>query len=164
MFTYIEAQSLTKSFGAVRALTDGSLSVAKGEIHALMGANGCGKSTLCKSIAGTVLADGGQLQIEGVPTVITGPRDAETRGIALFYQELSLIPQRSVAENIFLGREPRRAGFVDRATLNREAAALIALFDGVSGEGLTPDATVGDLPPINARLSKFSRFSPKNRA
>ncbi|ARO15947.1 ribose transport system ATP-binding protein (plasmid) [Ketogulonicigenium robustum] len=158
----IEAKSLTKSFGAVRALTDGSLSVAVGQIHALMGANGCGKSTLCKSIAGTVLSDGGVLQLDGQDTKIAGPRDAEDRGIALFYQELSLIPQRSVAENVYLGHEPRKGGFVDRKALRTQTAALIALFDGVAGDGLTPDATVGDLPPDQRQIVEILKVFAKS--
>lgn len=152
MTNALEAAGITKNFGAVRALTDGRLTVAKGEIHALLGANGCGKSTLCKIVAGAVEPSGGSIRLDGREAHFKTPRDAEQAGIALFYQELSLIPQLSVADNIFLGREPKRGPFVDRKELNARAAQLIALFDGVAGEGLEPEAIAGDLPPDQRQL------------
>src|SRR5690242_21216581 len=99
----LSATGVTKRFGAVVALSDGRLVVERGEIHALLGANGCGKSTLCKIIAGTVIRDDGTIEIDGAPAAMDDPADAEKAGIALFYQELSLVPQLSVADNIFLG-------------------------------------------------------------
>lgn len=152
MTNALEADGMTKSFGAVRALTDGRLTLARGEIHALMGANGCGKSTLCKIIAGAVAPTGGRLHLNGKSVRFNSPRDAERSGIALFYQELSLVPQLSVAENIFLGREPRRGPFTDRKAIQRRAADLIALFSGVAGEGLMPDAATGSLPPDQRQI------------
>jgi ribose transport system ATP-binding protein len=144
----LEARRVGKRFGAVVALSDGRLTVDKGEIHALIGANGCGKSTLCKVIAGAVAPDAGEIVLGDGPARFRSPREAERAGIALFYQELSLIPQLSVAANIGLGREPRTGlGFVDRARLRDEAAALIALFAGVAGPELTADAVVADLTP-----------------
>ncbi|CAH1662840.1 sugar ABC transporter ATP-binding protein [Chelatococcus asaccharovorans] len=144
----LDAQGVGKRFGAVVALSDGRLRVEAGEIHALLGANGCGKSTLCKVIAGTVAPDAGTIAVGGEAVQFRNPRDAEQAGIALFYQELSLIPQLSVAANIGLGREPRTGlGFVDRRRLNSEAEALIALFAGVAGAELKPEAIVADLTP-----------------
>lgn len=144
----LDARGVGKRFGAVVALADGRLRVGTGEIHALLGANGCGKSTLCKVVAGTVAPDAGTIAVAGDPVQFRSPRDAERAGIALFYQELSLIPQLSVAANLGLGREPRTAlGFVDRRRLRGEAGELIALFEGVAGPELTPEAIVGDLTP-----------------
>lgn len=152
MANALEAAGITKNFGAVRALVDGRLTVAKGEIHALLGANGCGKSTLCKIVAGAVSPTSGVVRFNGEEVRFRSPRDAELAGVALFYQELSLIPQLSVADNIFLGREPKRGPFVDRKALNSRAASLISLFDGVAGDGMVPDAIVGDLPPDQRQI------------
>src|SRR5690606_14110972 len=101
----LEVIGIQKRFGAVVALSNGSMAVMPGELHALLGANGSGKSTLCKIVAGTVSRDGGTLRLNGTEAVLRSPRQAEALGVALFYQELSLIPQLSIADNIFLGRE-----------------------------------------------------------
>lgn len=152
MANALEAVGITKNFGGVQALSDGRLTVAAGEIHALIGANGCGKSTLCKIVAGSVAPTSGTVSVNGGTVHFNNPREAEKAGIALFYQELSLIPQLSVEDNICLGREPRRGPFVDRAAQRRRAEELIALFNGVAGEGLEPEATVGDLPPDQRQI------------
>ena len=149
----LKATGITKRFGAVVALSDGRLTVERGEIHALLGANGCGKSTLCKIIAGTVIRDDGTIEIDGTPARIDDPADAEKAGIALFYQELSLVPQLSVADNIFLGREPRTsAGFVDRARMVAETADLIAMFARVAGDGMRPHSLVSNLAPDQRQI------------
>ncbi|GHC70380.1 sugar ABC transporter ATP-binding protein [Limoniibacter endophyticus] len=148
----LHASAIAKNFGAVRALTDGNLTLEAGEIHALLGANGCGKSTLCKIIAGAVAPTSGKLTISGAQGAFRSPRDAERAGIALFYQELSLVPQLSVAANIFLGREPKRGIFIDRQALNQKAEELISLFSGVCGKELTPRAIVGTLSPDQRQL------------
>ncbi|MDE1157133.1 MAG: sugar ABC transporter ATP-binding protein [Neorhizobium sp.] len=152
MTNALEAVGITKTFGAVRALTDGRLTVARGEIHALLGANGCGKSTLCKIVAGAVAPTGGTVRMAGADVRFRSPRDAERAGVALFYQELSLIPQLSVCENIFLGRELKNGPFADRKAMKHRANDLIALFDGVCGTGLNADAVVGDLPPDQRQI------------
>lgn len=162
MTNALEAVGITKSFGAVRALTEGRLTVARGEIHALMGANGCGKSTLCKIVAGAVAPTSGTVRMEGVEVRFRNPREAERAGVALFYQELSLIPQLSVADNIFLGRELRSGPFADRKAMNRRAADLIALFDGVAGQGLTVDAIVGTLPPDQRQIVEIIKVFAQN--
>lgn len=162
MANALEAVGVTKNFGAVRALTDGRLTVAEGEIHALLGANGCGKSTLCKIVAGAVAPTSGTVVLSGGATRFRSPRDAEKAGIALFYQELSLVPQLTVEDNIFLGREPRRGPFVDRAALRRKTEELIGLFEGVAGEGLVPDAVVGDLPPDQRQLVEILKVFARN--
>lgn len=162
MANALEAAGITKNFGAVRALSAGKLTVGRGEIHALLGANGCGKSTLCKIVAGAVVPTSGTIRFNGDEVRFKSPRDAENAGIALFYQELSLIPQLSVADNIFLGREPKRGVFVDRKALKEETDKLISLFDGVAGYGLEPDAIVGNLPPDQRQLVEILKVFAQN--
>ncbi len=148
----LEASGLQKRFGAVVALHDGRLRFGKGEILALLGANGCGKSTLSKILAGTVRLDAGTIRVDGQDVAIRRPRDAEALGIGLFYQELSLIPQLTVEENLFLGHEPARTGMVDRRRRRQTAEALIARFGSVAGAGLTPTATVARLSPDQQQI------------
>ncbi|MDQ3557859.1 MAG: ATP-binding cassette domain-containing protein, partial [Pseudomonadota bacterium] len=152
----LEAEGVEKRFGAVVALSDGRIRVAEGEVHALLGANGCGKSTLCKIIAGTVRKSAGAIRVGGKDVDIRRPLDAEALGISLFYQELSLVPQLSVEDNLFLGHEPRGAGgFADRRRLRREAEALIAVFAAVAGKGFTPAAPVASLSPDQRQLTEI---------
>ncbi|MFY8106603.1 MAG: sugar ABC transporter ATP-binding protein [Elstera sp.] len=142
----VEAIGLSKTYGAVAALREGHFQLRPGEVHILLGSNGSGKSTLCKLIAGSIRPSGGELSLFGTPTSLTGPNDARARGIGVFYQELSLSPHLSVAENILLGAEPlTRWGTVDRAALRQRARELIALFGAAAGPGLTPDAPVSRL-------------------
>jgi len=117
---------VSKSFGGVRALDEVSLKIGRGSIHALVGENGAGKSTLGKIISGVLAPDRGQLLIEGEPVAFHSPREAITKGIVLIAQELSVVPALSVAENVFLGTEPQRAGFVARRALRRRYAELAA--------------------------------------
>jgi ribose transport system ATP-binding protein len=110
MATMLEMQGIEKSYPGVKALRGVSLSVEKGEVHALLGENGAGKSTLMKILAGATVKDRGTIRIDGVDSEIRGPRHARELGISIIYQELSILPHLSVAENIFLGRLPRRVG------------------------------------------------------
>jgi ribose transport system ATP-binding protein len=159
MIPVLRARDIVKRFGAVTALSDGRITVAPGEIHALLGANGCGKSTLCKIIAGALGRDAGSLWLSEQPVDFPRPRDAEAAGISLFYQELSLIPQLTVEDNLFLGHEPRnRMGFVDRARLRRNVAALMALFAPVAGKGFHPTSRVGELPPDQRQIVELLKI------
>ncbi|RUT34830.1 sugar ABC transporter ATP-binding protein [Arsenicitalea aurantiaca] len=159
----LHAQGVTKRFGAITALSSGRISVGKGEIHALLGANGCGKSTLCKIIAGTVSRDGGTLEIDGRPADLKSPREAEALGVALFYQELSLVPQLSVADNIFLGHEPRNAaGFVDRRRLIADTEVLIARFSAVAGSGFAAGTNVSRLSPDQRQIVEILKVLARN--
>src|ERR1700729_1182935 len=101
----LEMQHISKSFGGVRALRDVSLIAPAGEVHALCGENGAGKSTLMKVLAGAITEYDGEIRLEGRPVRFSGPREAEDAGIRIIYQELNLVPQLTVADNIFLGRE-----------------------------------------------------------
>jgi rhamnose transport system ATP-binding protein len=114
-----------KSFGAVRAVIDGSIELQAGEAHALVGENGAGKSTVVKILAGVHQPDSGSLEIDGQPVVLHGPAGARDAGIAVIYQEPTLFPDLSVAENIFMGRQPLRSGRrIDRARMLADSAAL----------------------------------------
>src|SRR6476660_2772868 len=119
----------SKSFGAIHALEDVSIDLQRGEAHALVGENGAGKSTLVKILAGVHLPDRGALRIDGSERVLAGPSDARAAGIAIIYQEPVQFPDLTVAENIFIGRQPLRAGGrIDRAAMNSEAARI---FEGL---------------------------------
>ncbi|HTF74936.1 MAG TPA: ATP-binding cassette domain-containing protein [Bradyrhizobium sp.] len=101
----LEAVGLSKSFGPVEVLKDVSLAVNPGEVHAIIGENGAGKSTLMKLLAGHLQPTRGELRIDGETVTLTGPVDAERRGIVLVHQEILLAPDLTVAQNVYLGRE-----------------------------------------------------------
>jgi rhamnose transport system ATP-binding protein len=129
-------EDISKSFGAVRALRDVSLELFPGEVHALAGENGAGKSTLIKTLAGVHRPDAGRVLLDGEPTVFHGPADARDAGIAVIYQEPTLFPDLSIAENIFMGRQPRRAlGRIDHKATHEATAALMKRL----GVALDPD-------------------------
>jgi rhamnose transport system ATP-binding protein len=122
----------TKNFGAVHALEDGSVVLYPGEAHALLGENGAGKSTLVKILAGVHQPDGGSLIIDGTPVILGGPAASRAAGVSIIYQEPTLFPDLSVAENIFMGRQPLASGRrIDRAEMRRQAEATFARL-GVS--------------------------------
>jgi rhamnose transport system ATP-binding protein len=117
----------TKSFGAVHAVTNGTIDLYAGEAHALVGENGAGKSTMVKILAGVYQPDSGELLIDGTPVRLHNPADAQNAGIAVIYQEPTLFPDLSVAENIFMGRQPLLAGRrIDRRRMHAESAALFS--------------------------------------
>jgi D-xylose transport system ATP-binding protein len=124
---FLEMRNITKTFPGVRALDGVSFDLKPGEIHALVGENGAGKSTLMKILGGVYPHPeyGGEVVIEGDVQKFGGVRDAEKANIAVIYQELSLVPEMSVGENIFLGREPRRFGVIRWEELYRRARALL---------------------------------------
>jgi rhamnose transport system ATP-binding protein len=112
----------TKSFGAVRALIDGSVRLFAGEAHALLGENGAGKSTLVKILAGVHQPDAGQILVGGRPVAFNGPAEARASGVSIIYQEPTLFPDLTVAENIFMGRQPLVKGRrIDRARMQQDA-------------------------------------------
>src|SRR5678816_2972561 len=122
----LELRDIGKRFGGVKALDGVDFSLRAGEIHALLGENGAGKSTLIKILGGIHRPDAGEILVEGRAVEIREVTDADRLGIRLIHQELSLAPNLSVGENIFLGREPGRFGFLDRRKLFAHAQALIA--------------------------------------
>ena len=115
---------VSKSFGGIRALKDVSLEVKAGEIHALLGENGAGKSTLMKVISGAHRADSGELVFNGQPLTHNNPHLAKSQGISIIYQEFSLVPALSVAENILLG-QPLRSAWLNRNAMDSKARAII---------------------------------------
>ena len=139
---HLEVRALGKSFGATRALDDVSVAVRAGSVHAFVGENGAGKSTLGKIIAGVFPQDQGDLVLRGTTVSFHSPREALVRGIALVAQEVALVPRLTVAENVFLGAEPKRAGFIDRRSLRDRFDRLI--LD--AGFDLQAETVVGHLP------------------
>lgn len=125
----LEVSGVRKAFGPVVALKNAEFCLRRGSIHALCGGNGAGKSTFLSILMGFIQPDGGDIFIHGQRCEFHHPRDALNAGIAIVQQELSAIPDLTVAENIWLGREPRRLGFVDFATLNQRTTSLLNELD-----------------------------------
>jgi simple sugar transport system ATP-binding protein len=124
----LEVKGLTKSFTATQALSDVDFTLYPGEVHAVLGENGAGKSTLIKLITGVYRKDTGIILIEGQEVEPHSPREAQELGISAVYQEINLVPTLSVAENIFLGRQPMFFGFVNMRAANRKAHELLKNF------------------------------------
>ena len=150
----LEMRGICKQYPGVQALTDADLAVRAGEVHVLLGENGAGKSTLMKILSGAVRADAGTIRLAGVPVAIGDPRRARQLGISTIYQELSLVPHLSAAENVFLGRAPTRwPGIVDWDAMRRAAAAL---FAGL-GAAIDPDVRVRDLRLAQQQMVEVAR-------
>jgi len=149
----LSVRNIIKRYGGVVALSDGNLDVRTKEVVALIGANGSGKSTMSKVINGVVVLDGGQLLLDDKPVHISSPQSAKNMGIATVFQELSLIPQMTVAENIWLTREPMTAfGTVNRKAIKDKTEQLLSLFRGTYKTDLHPDDPVASLPPDEKQI------------
>jgi ribose transport system ATP-binding protein len=151
----IEMRGITKSFPGVKALKSVSFSAYPGEVHALAGENGAGKSTLMKILSGVYRLDGGAVVVGGEERHFTHPLEAIRAGIAVIYQEFSLLPERTVAQNIFLGREPTRFGLIDHRAMNAEALRVLALFG--SSHRIEPDTVVADLDVASQQLVEIAK-------
>lgn len=127
----LEMRHIYKTFPGVKALQDVDFTLKKGEIHALMGENGAGKSTLIKVLTGVEEFETGEIRMEGEdhPIINRSPQDAQKHGISTVYQEINLCPNLTVAENLFIGREPRRAGMIDWKAMNKRAGELLSNLD-----------------------------------
>ena len=149
---------MTKSYPGVRALEDVSLTVLPGEVHALMGENGAGKSTLMKILAGAEHADAGEIRLEGVPVFIDTPQRAMALGVSIIYQELHLIPHLNVAENIYLGREPRLLpGIVDQRAMRRAAREVMDSL----GADIDAGARVGRLSIAQRQMVEIAKATSR---
>jgi ribose transport system ATP-binding protein len=148
----LSARNVSKHYGAVQALTEGNLEVASGEVVALLGANGSGKSTLSKIITGVVAPSQGELKVRGQAMSFASPYAARKQGITAVYQELSLVPDMTVAENIFLGQEPNVLGNVKRKQIRKNTNGLLELFKGTLSDEVTPDTPVSDLSPSERQI------------
>ena len=149
----LKVTGASKGFPGVQALQDVDLELRHGEVLALVGENGAGKSTLMKLLSGVYTPDAGEFLLDGAPFAPSGPRDAQERGISIIHQELHLAPDLTIAQNIFLGREPRRLGMVDERRLNRDAAAL---FERIGIE-LDPGRRVEGLPVALQQMVEIAR-------
>lgn len=150
----IELTNVSKSFGGVVALEHVDFSVRPGEIHGLVGENGAGKSTLMKIIAGVHASYEGEMRVEGKPVQFRSARDAIAAGIGMVHQELSVVPDLTVAENVFLGVQPVKAGgIIDWSGMKSQARGLIASL----GLDLDPNTRVGSLPVGVQQLIELSR-------
>ena len=144
----------SKSFGAVAALRDVRLELFGGEAHALVGENGAGKSTLVRVLAGAHAPDEGELTLDGRPLTLNRPADARDAGIAVIYQEPTLFPDLSVAENIFMGRQPLRGlRRIDGAAMRNRAAELFARL----GVHLDPDRPARGLSIADQQIVEIAK-------
>lgn len=150
----LELHHASKSFGAVVALADGTVEILPGEIHALVGENGAGKSTLIKVLAGVHQPDSGDFRLAGDPVVFRTPADSKAAGISVIYQEPTLFPDLTVAENIYIGRQPRgRAGLIDRGVMRAQAAGLFATL----GVPIDPDRIADGLSIADQQIIEIAK-------
>jgi ribose transport system ATP-binding protein len=163
----LAARDVRKTFGATVALGGVTFAAEAGRVHAVIGENGAGKSTLMSILAGATTPDGGELMLDGAPYRPRTPEDAQRAGVAMVHQELSLCPHLTVEENIVLGREPSRWGFVRQAEMRRRAKAALEKVSGWDAKTpgaeapremlLLPDVRAFDLPPSGRQLVEIAR-------
>lgn len=135
----LEARGIVKIFGNHVALDKVDFGLKPGEVHALLGENGAGKSTLIKILTGAYQPTLGEVVVDGVPVTLNNPQHAQTYGIGTVYQEVNLLPNRSVAENLYLGHQPTRFGFVDRRKMERDSKVVLARY----GLEIDPSSELG---------------------
>ncbi len=151
----VEVAGLHKSFGGVRALVDAAFSATPGEVHALVGENGAGKSTVIKVLGGRLRPDSGTVSIRGSRVALSGPDDAHKLGVWTVFQELTLLPWMSVAENLLIAREPRGPlGLIDRRRMEAQALAMLA---GLEIEHIDPLALVEELSLAERQIVEIIR-------
>jgi len=150
----LEMRGISKRFPGLVALNGVDFSARRGEIHALIGQNGAGKSTLMKVLAGVYTPDDGTLLVEGEAVRFGHPRDALRMGIGTVYQDLSLVPRLSVADNLFLGREAGNGFVIDQKATREQAARILAEL-GI--QAIPVDALVGDLPLAQQQLVEIAK-------
>ncbi len=149
----LEIDGVDKSFPGVRALANMQLNVRPGEVLALVGENGAGKSTLMKLLSGIYVPDAGTFRIGGNTVDISGPKHAQELGVSIIHQEFNLMRDLTVAQNIFLGREPMRGPFINDSALNRQAREL---FDRI-GVDLNPVQQVAELTVAKQQMVEIAK-------
>ncbi|MFB7930227.1 sugar ABC transporter ATP-binding protein [Streptomyces sp. NPDC056039] len=149
----VEARGIVKRYGPTTALADGRLSVLPGESHALVGRNGAGKSTLVRILTGLEAPDEGTVRFDGDPAPPLTDRDAWRRKVACVYQHPTVVPELTVAENLFINRQPLRRGFISWRRLKSEAAALLDTWD----VRVDPDARTADLKVEDRQMVEIAR-------
>jgi ribose transport system ATP-binding protein len=154
----LEVRRLSKQFTGVRALSDVSLALAAGEVMAVVGENGAGKSTLMRIVAGVETPTAGEILVDGRPVQFASVAQALKLGISLIHQELNLADNLSIAANIFLGREPRRAGLIDQRTMDRESRKYLEMV----GLDIPPQTIVGTLPIAKQQLVEIAKALSTN--
>src|SRR4051812_3916878 len=155
----LEMRGVVKAFGASRALDGVALDLAAGEVHALIGENGAGKSTLMKILSGAHRPDAGTMALGGVPYAPRGPRGARERGVAMIYQELTMVPHLSVEANVMLGQERVKAGLVRRGEHRKLVAEALGLL---AHPEIRPDAVAGTLSVGAQQLIEVARALVSN--
>ncbi|MCC6314896.1 MAG: sugar ABC transporter ATP-binding protein [Thermomicrobiales bacterium] len=158
----LQMQGISKSFFGVPALVDVDLDARAGEVHAVMGENGAGKSTLMKILAGALQPDAGTIRLDGEVVHFSHPRQAQQHGVSIIYQEFNLLPDRTVAQNIFLGREPRRGPFVDAGAMEAATVALLAelgMERSIASQSLVRDLSVAQQQTVE--IAKALSFAAK---
>jgi ribose transport system ATP-binding protein len=158
----LELRGISKQFPGVKALDDVSFELHEGEVHMLLGENGAGKSTLMKILCGAYTADSGQFLYQGNAVEIRSPADAQKLGIAVIFQEFTLVPHLTVAQNIYLGREPRVGrmlpGFVNQARMRQDARAVMDLL----GMTIDPDTEVASLGIAQQQMVEIAKAVSQN--
>ncbi|MFC6882011.1 sugar ABC transporter ATP-binding protein [Actinomadura yumaensis] len=149
----LRVRGLRKEFPGVVALDGVDFGLRPGEVHVLLGENGAGKSTLIKTLSGAHRPDAGRIEVDGETVQIRSAQDAERLGIATIYQEFNLVPELTVAENLFLGRQPRRFGLVDRRAMNRAAGELLARV----GVDVEPGARMAGLGIARSQMVEIAK-------
>lgn len=151
----LELRGISKGFPGVKALDDVSFELYEGEVHILLGENGAGKSTLMKVLCGAYTADAGEFFYKGEKVAIRGPADAQSLGVAVIFQEFTLVPYLSIAQNIFLGREPRGRlpGLIDHALMRSEAKAIMDQL----GMTLSPDTLIATLGVAQQQMVEIAK-------
>ncbi len=154
----LEMKGINKSFGNVSVLKDVDFSLQEGEVHALVGGNGAGKSTLMKIMTGVYTLDSGEVYVNGEKKIIQNAKDAKENGIAMIFQELSLVPTMSIAENIFLGEELTKGGFRDTSAMNKKAKEILNDL----GIFINPELKVNQLSVGMSQMIEISKAISKN--
>ena len=154
MTSILSISGVDKAFSGVAALTSASLEIAPGEVHALIGQNGAGKSTLIKILTGVYRRDRGDIRFDGASSNISSPREAQDSGISTIYQELNLVPLRSVTENVMMGYEPRGwGGLIRWGEAHRRTRAILSRF----GIDVDVKAPLGTYPTAIQQLVAIAR-------